>query len=205
MPLYKEWNPTLHSLAAIWHIAEPEDFFASQIKLPLPDIAHPKRRIEFLAGRFLLQYLHKDFPLHSIYKDEHDKPQLPGGSLHFSISHSFPFVACIIDAHHAVGIDIQCWHKSILQLQQKFLSQDEQAFCEHDAKKITLAWTSKEAAYKYQGLRGVDFIEHLPITFWKKNEALFDIKIKLKLTPLQQEVPITSFIFSDFALSVVSI
>jgi hypothetical protein len=77
MPLYKEWNPNLHSLAAIWHISEPEDFFAKSIGICGEQIAHAKRRIEFLAGRFLLQFLNKDFPLHAILRDEHDKPQFP--------------------------------------------------------------------------------------------------------------------------------
>jgi 4'-phosphopantetheinyl transferase len=201
MPLYKEWNPNLHSLAAIWHITESEDFFAKQVMVSGSHIQHPKRRIEFLAGRFLLRHLNKDFPLHSILADEHDKPQLPNHELHFSISHSYPYVACIISSESPVGIDIQCWHKSILALQRKFLSPIEQAFCQNDPQKITLAWTAKEAAYKYQGRRGVEFIEHLPITKWNENQEYTNIEINLNLYRLKPALSINSFIFNDFAFS----
>lgn len=201
MPLYKEWNPNLYSLAAIWHISEPEAFFAEKVSVSATHIAHSKRRIEFLAGRFLLQYLNKDFPLHAILRDEHDKPQLPDRKFHFSISHSFPYVACIISTHSAVGIDIQCWHKSILALQSKFLSEQEQLYCENESEKITLAWSIKEAAYKYQGLRGVEFIEHLPISKWEQKDDYFDIEIKLQLTDPAEQIGVTGLLFDDFALA----
>lgn len=204
MPLYKEWNPNLHSLAAIWHINEPEDFFSEQIQISGKHILHAKRRIEFLAGRFLLQFLNKDFPLHAILRDEQDKPQLPNQEFHFSISHSFPYVACILSTESSVGIDIQCWHKSILTLQHKFLSPTEQLYCANEPEKITLAWTAKEAAYKYQGRRGVEFIEHLPITDWQEMKDLFNITINLQLSNPIQAITLNSFIFNDFALSVAS-
>ncbi len=199
MPLYKEWNPDLHSLAAIWHITEPESFFADQLPVNGEHIVHPKRRIEHLAGRFLLQFLNKDFPLHAISPDEHDKPQVP--DFHFSISHSYPYVACIISTKSSVGIDIQCWHKNILALQHKFLAPAEQQFCGNDAQKITLAWSCKEAAYKFQGRRGVDFIEHLPIHSWQQNDSLFEIKINLQLSEPNLLLNTNAFIFPDFALA----
>ncbi len=202
MPLFKEWNPNLHSLAAIWHISEADDFFERQVSISGKHIAHPKRRIEFLAGRFLLQQLNKDFPVHAIFKDEYDKPQLPNQEFHFSISHSFPYVACVLSTQAAVGLDIQCWHKSIVALQTKFLSPSEQIYCANEPKKITLAWTAKEAAYKYQGRRGVEFIEHLPITDWQEKEDLFNITINLKLLSPIHPITLNSLIFNDFALSV---
>lgn len=202
MPLYKEWNPDGNSLAAIWQITETEDFFADKINISTAHIAHSKRRIEFLAGRFLLQYLQKDFPIHSILPDENDKPQLPDRQSHFSISHSFPYVACIISTQSPVGIDIQCWHQNILSLQHKFLSPQEQLISNNDPQKITLAWSSKEAAYKYQGLRGVDFMQHLPIVQWQEKAINFYIKIKLNLNGSNEALGINGFIFNDFALAV---
>jgi 4'-phosphopantetheinyl transferase EntD len=202
MPLYKEWNPDLHSLAAIWHITEEEVFFIDQLPVSGTHIIHQKRRIEFLAGRFLLQYLNKDFPLHAIIPDEHDKPQVPGQEFHFSISHSFPYVACVISTRTSVGIDIQCWHQSMLALQHKFLSVPEQEFCGNDPEKITLAWSAKEAAYKYQGRRGVDFIGHLPLLKWEGELAMFDIEINLQLLVPNYLLQLKGFIFKDFALAI---
>jgi phosphopantetheinyl transferase len=202
MPLLKEWKPNEHSLAAIWHICEPESFFMAQTQVTDANIQHNKRRIEFLAGRFLLQYLHKDFPIHEIYADEHDKPQIPNQTLQFSISHSFPYAACIISKRAAVGIDIQSWHKSIAALQYKFLTPQEQIFCGVDEQKITQAWTAKEAAYKYQGRRGVDFKEHLVIENWEEYEDYTDIKINFKLNSPAHCKTLNSLIFNDFALSI---
>lgn len=199
MPLFREWNPDLHSLAAIWQIGEPEAYFAGATGLDSA-IRHAKRRMEFLAGRFLLQYLKADFPLRSIAPDEHDKPQLPEGPYHFSLSHSYPYVAAVVSTRAAVGIDIQCWHDSILALQPKFLSATEQQFCNNDPKLITLAWSAKEAAYKYQGRRGVDFIGHLPITEWQLSEDLYNIVINLKMLTPSLPVGIKGFIFNEFAL-----
>lgn len=202
MPLYKEWNPDLHSLAAIWRITEPELFFAAQLPFAGDHIQHEKRRIEYLAGRFLLQYLNKDFPLHAIIPDENDKPQVSDGAFHFSISHSFPYVACVISTKGAVGIDIQCWHRSIQALQHKFLSPAEQEYCNNDPQKITVAWSAKEAAYKYQGKRGVDFIGHMPILNWSQKDTIINIKINLKLNKPNELLPVNSFIFKDFALAI---
>lgn len=202
MPLFKEWNPGLHSLAAVWHITEPESFFAAQVPLEANHIAHEKRRIEYLAGRFLLQYLDRDFPIHAILPDDQDKPQVPGSDHHFSISHSYPYVACVISSRNTVGIDIQCWHKSILALQHKFLSASEQTYCGNDPHRITAAWCGKEAAYKYQGRRGVDFIRHLPITKWVENGRSINIEIKLHFLDGAPTLSLNSFIFNEFSLCV---
>lgn len=201
MPLLKEWKPNAHSHAAIWHIMEPEDFFVEQLSISGTHIGNHKRRIEFLTGRFLLQQIDKDFPIQAILADEHDKPQIPNQTLQFSISHSFPYAACIISKQAAVGIDIQCWHKSMLALQNKFLSPQEQFFCHGDEQKITQAWTAKEAAYKYQGRRGVDFKKHLVIKNWTEQDGLTNIIINFKLNNPEHSKELNSLIFNDFAVS----
>ena len=162
MPLYKEWSPDDHSLAAIWHIEEEESFF--QIPTGVnPDIKHPRRRIEHLAGRYLLQHLKEDFPLFHIAADKHDKPRIPQNQYFFSISHSHPYVAALISDTEECGIDIQVWHKRMESIVHMFLSDDEQVICEGDAQLMTLAWSIKEAAYKWNGRRGADLIRDLTI------------------------------------------
>lgn len=203
MPLYKEWDSDPYSLAAIWKIEEPESFFRDATGLD-EQIRSDKRRIERLAGRFLLKFLEKEFPLHHILPDEHDKPRLPGNQYYFSISHSFPYVAAVLSPTHECGIDIQCWHPRMLTLQQKFLSASEQAIFSGDERLITIAWTAKEAIYKWNGKRGVDFIEHLPISSFKnikKNEFYSEIRFPGSQKP--SLIPLRSFIEADFAISYV--
>ena len=168
MPLFREWSPDAHSLAAIWHIEEPEDFFLAidsvRGAVDLRSIPHPRRRLEHLAGRYLLQHLQEDFPLHHILKDRHDKPRLPENRYFFSISHSHPYVAAVISDSRDCGIDIQVWHPRIGRISHKFLSPEESALCGEDPRMLTLAWCGKEAAYKWNGRRGADFIHDLPIS-----------------------------------------
>lgn len=174
MPLYQEWQPATHALAAIWHISEDEDFFSAATGLA-SFIRHPRKRLEHLCGRWLLRRLREDFPLHDIMPDEHDKPRLPENRFYFSISHSFPYVAAVISEQEECGIDVQVWKDTIGDVAHMFLSDEEMAQCSHpkseapgdsdvpDSRLLTLAWCAKEAAYKWNGRRGADFIADLPI------------------------------------------
>lgn len=202
MPLYKEWEIGDHGLAAIWKIEEPESYFYDRTGIS-PDIKHDKRRIEHLAGRFLLRYLKEDFPLHSIYKDEHDKPRLENNEFFFSISHSWPYVAAIIDPYMEAGIDIQSWHPNIDRIKNKFLSLQEQEMLNHDPKLITLSWSAKEAAYKWNGRRGVDFIAHLPISRLAYADNFINIEINSITKGVSAKISLKSFTDKDFSCAYV--
>jgi len=198
MPLIKEWNSDPYSLAAIWQIDEPESFFTEQTGLSI-DIKNEKRRMERLAGRFLLKYLEEDFPLHDIAPDPHDKPRVSNNQYFFSISHSWPYVAAIVSPYAEAGIDIQCWHPRMEQLQHKFLGTNEQEIVKDDTQLITLAWSAKEAAYKWQGRRGVEFIDHLPITNWYMEGGNYNITINLNLLNPDREISLQGFVNEYFA------
>ncbi|MBA3828712.1 MAG: 4'-phosphopantetheinyl transferase superfamily protein [Taibaiella sp.] len=202
MPLYKEWEYANDTLAAIWHITEPEAFFTEATGI-ISDIKNEKRRMERLAGRYLLQLLEEEFPLHHIHPDEHDKPRVHNDEFLFSISHSWPYVAVAVSRTEECGIDIQAWHKNIERIQHKFLSVEEQSIFGADTNRITMAWTAKEAAYKWNGRRAVEFIENLPVTFLSKKQDKYNITIYLNLTVPPIMLSIESFIEDDFACSYV--
>lgn len=160
--LYHQWAPTQHSLAAIWRIEEEEDFY-SKITGPASErIKHPRKRLEHLCGRFLLHHLRDDFPLLHIAPDLHDKPRLPDDQYFFSISHSYPYVAVVVSDREECGIDLQVWKDNIAEISHMYLSEEEQALFP-DGQLMTLAWTVKEAVYKWYGRRGNDFIRDMPI------------------------------------------
>lgn len=181
MPLIQEWSPIPNSLAAIWNIGEPESFFEAETGLDATHIRHPERRIEYLAGRFLLRQLRGDFPLHLIEKDSQGKPQVPGTKLFFSISHSYPYVMALISESQVVGVDIQTPHEHIDRLATKFLTPEEQALLQYQAELYLLAWTAKEATYKLQGYRGVDFKTHLIIQKFGQENSLCQTEIRCSL------------------------
>lgn len=196
MPLLKEWTKDTFDKYAIWKIEESESFFAEKTGLN-PQISSERKKLEHLAGRFLLKHLEPQFPLDLIQKDDHDKPRLPKNELRFSISHSFPYVAVTLSPHKECGIDIQIWHPRMLSLQKKFLSVEEQDFFANDPKLVTLAWCIKEAAYKWQGMRGVEFIEHMPIHSFDEltNEA------EINMILCNQKIKTSGIISENFAFS----
>lgn len=202
MPLFREWSSDAYSLAAIWKIEEPEEFFVQRTGIA-SDIKSDKRRIERLAGRFLLKYLKQDFPLLNIAPDEHDKPRVDNNHYYFSISHSWPYVAAVVSPYVEAGIDIQCWHPRMEMLQNKFLSKEEQQFFKNDSKLITLAWSAKEAAYKWQGRRGVEFIDHLPIRKFIENEYSYNFDLFLQLTAPKLQLDVQGIVRQDFACAYV--
>jgi hypothetical protein len=61
MPLFYQHNINDIAKLAVWHISEPEDFFLEKVQLQ-KTINHPHKRLQHLAGRYLLQLLHPDFP-----------------------------------------------------------------------------------------------------------------------------------------------
>lgn len=175
MPEFKKWS-SQQQATIIWHITEPDSFFIEQTALN-STINSQKRRLEFLAGRFLLQYLVPHFPLDKIAPDENDKPRLANNEWHFSISHSFPFVAVAVSKTQDCGIDLQTYRPNMLRLQHKFLSPKEQSLFMNDERLLTLAWCAKEAAYKWNGKRGVDFIEQLPIVSFHQEKCMMEIAV----------------------------
>jgi len=202
MPLYKEWEIGDHGMAAIWKVEEDEAFFAEQTGMT-SDMKNERRRIEHLAGRFLLKQLEADFPLQEISKDEHDKPRIENNAFFFSISHSWPYIAAVIDPYEEAGIDIQTWHPRIEHIQNKFLSAEEQELFQNDPKLLTLAWSAKEAVYKWNGKRGVDFIEHLPIEVFNNRAPDYNMTIYFKSKVMPRMVFIENIINTDFTCSYV--
>jgi 4'-phosphopantetheinyl transferase len=165
MSMYKSWTTHDDAIVGIWKIEEDELYFTTQLGIHFNHIHHPKRRLETLAGRFLLTQLQDNFPIHHIVYSISGKPVLEtNNNLHFSISHSFPYVAAMIHPSRSVGIDIQSWKPSIMHIKSKFLSETELKFIDDNIYNIHKVWCVKEAVYKYQGLRGVDFKLHMPIT-----------------------------------------
>lgn len=170
MPLFKHWQSGAFTQAAIWHITEPEAFFTAHTGLQSTKTS-PIKRLEHLAGRFLLQLLMPGFPLDRIRISATGKPYLEQEQVYFSISHSYPFAAASVNRKEATGLDVQTLQPKIIRLQHKFLSDEEQALCKNDIELITLAWAAKEAVFKQYGLGAVDFKAHMPLRSMEVKEG----------------------------------
>jgi len=64
-----------------------------------------------------------------------------------------------------------------------------------------MAWCAKEAAYKWQGKRGVEFNEHLEIKNFQNNATDFDMEVHLHLMSPSKLIMAKSFIDDGFACS----
>lgn len=161
MPLIDQIIQTNYHLA-IWEIEEDEAYFSNATGLS-STIKSDKRRMEYLAGRYLLHTLLPELDLHSIKISEIGKPYFDNSCIHFSISHSYPFVAVIVHKNASVGIDIQVFREKILNLRTKFLHSEEENLLPIDIPNSTLLWNAKEALFKWKGTGGQDFSEQLRI------------------------------------------
>lgn len=168
MPLVYQHTINSNTRLGLWHIEEPEEFFLAKVPLKR-DVSHPHKRLQHLAGRYLLPTLFEDFPLEEILIADTRKPFLPDEQYHFSISHCGNYAAAIASAQQRVGIDIEQPTEKIFRIIHKFLNEDEKQLLNEPMSSsqllqtATLLWSAKEAMFKWYGDGGVDFKQHLLI------------------------------------------
>lgn len=115
----------------------------------------------------MLQHLFPDFPYELMVIADTRKPYLSNEAYHFSISHCNDYAAAIVSSTHRVGVDIELVKPQISAIRTKFLSEEEWTKIRRgfqgmeEELMLTMAWSSKEAMYKWYGYGGVDFKKHM--------------------------------------------
>lgn len=191
MPIFFQQNIDHSTKLAIWKIEEAETFFLAQVTLQR-EITHPRKRLQHLAGRYLLKHLYPDFPVELICIADTRKPFLEDEAYHFSISHCGDYAAVIVSSINRVGVDIEVVSEKIERIKHKFISQEEwltatekieqQTFSDMGESKLqrenymlTLLWSCKEAVFKWYGWGAIDFREHIKIQrMFQANENSFE-------------------------------
>jgi phosphopantetheinyl transferase len=171
MPVFFQQQINESTRLGIWKIEETEEFFKGNVPQHR-DVTHPHKRLQHLAGRFLLQFLFPDFPYDLIRIADTRKPFLPGDQYHFSISHCGDYAAAIVSKSNRVGVDVEIPVDTIHRIQNKFLSERESQLFRlptPDSRLPTLLWSSKEAVFKWYGEGKVDFRQHIQLI--KQNEG----------------------------------
>lgn len=175
MPIFFQQNIDDTTSLAVWKIEEEEDFFLRHA-IPQRQVHHPHKKLQHLAGRYLLKWLRKDFPLDLIRIADTRKPFLQDEAYHFSISHCSDLAAVIVSSRKRVGVDIELVSEKTERIRHKFLSGEEERVLEEvysilssnsgirkDTAALTLAWSCKEAVFKWYGWGKVDFRKHMVI------------------------------------------
>jgi 4'-phosphopantetheinyl transferase EntD len=167
MPLFYQHNINESTKLAIWHITEDEDFFLLRVPLKR-DVSHAQKRLQHLAGRYLLTELFPDFPLEEIMIADTRKPYLEYEQFHFSISHFGQYAAAIVSSTSRVGVDVEKTSPAIEKIRNKFLSPHESEIAfegieksGHRLRQLTLLWSAKESIFKWYSLGKVNFKEHI--------------------------------------------
>ena len=192
MPLFYQHTVNQNTKLAIWRIEEPEKFFLQKVPSP-SSITNPHKRLQHLAGRWLLQFLFPEFPYDEIVIADTKKPYLPDEQYHFSISHCANYAAAIASKDKRVGIDVEVPTEKVEKIKYKFLNEEELSGVRYqlsamsdgqlstsnpklqtsNLKLLTLLWCAKEAVFKWWSYGGVDFREHICLTTFDGSESGF--------------------------------
>ncbi len=151
---------------ALWQISETEAAFAKMLDgaeaMPT-GLTHPTKRLEWLAGRVLLKavFAHLNVPYTGITKNEHGKPSAIGNTFHVSLSHSFPFVAALVDENGPAGIDLEQPKTKLFRVAHRIFHPDELRDAGNDLIKHCVYWCAKEALVKIHGKKDLIFASNL--------------------------------------------
>lgn len=190
MPLFYTHDINGDAKLAVWHITEGEDYFLKKVA-PQREVTHPHKRIQHLAGRYLLKILNPAFPVEAIELDGR-RPFLPDNSWHFSISHCEDYAAAIVSRARRVGIDVELISDRMKKLEPKFLNTEEQKLVRTNeagnlAAALTGAWSTKESLFKWYARGQVDFRQDMLIKEFKLSgekgqiRSLFCKEVNLEL------------------------
>ena len=193
MPVFFQQQINETTRLGVWKIEETEDFFKKNVPVHR-DVTHPHKRLQHLAGRFLLQYLFPDFHYELIQIADTKKPYLAGEQYHFSISHCNDYAAAIVSRGRRVGIDVEMTTAKIITIKDKYLNKQEQKIFIPDVelpdfRLLTLLWAAKESVFKWYGKGNVDFKKNIKLSgrneeketidcFFLKNDAELIIRYR---------------------------
>ena len=208
MPLQHIMHINPYGVLGVWQLTEPESYFTPHLDLLVKDSAnlesihHEKRRIEWLAGRWLVMQLasHISLPFSGIWTDKFNKPHLIAENASISISHAAPYVVAILNTEKLCGIDIEKIRDKLIPLSAKFLNEDELASAEGDLSKLAIMWGAKEALYKLHGRKSLIFKTNLAIDKFMLDNNLSSFKGHLKIDNAHEVYKMKAGKFKDYVL-----
>lgn len=170
MPLILKKHIKPEGVLGVWRIEEDISYFIKEMVLDKDEETFVerqkgKRKIEWLASRYLLHLLSERSMRGKLVKDEYGKPHLEGSSYQISLSHSRDMVA-VIASPKKVGIDIQTHVEKISRIAHKFSNTEELKHISSNdyIESLHVIWGAKESMYKAYGRKGVDFKKHMSVS-----------------------------------------
>jgi 4'-phosphopantetheinyl transferase EntD len=203
MPLEKI-ETTENRAWALWKLEEDESDLTGQL-MPyhtLSDtITNSQKRLESLAGRLLVKELLKSWALsfQGITKDGFGKPFPVGYDFELSLSHSYPYVAALIDKHKPVGIDLEQPKTKLLKIASRILDAGEINDAGDDVVKHCIYWCAKETLIKVHGRKDLFFIKNLKISPFERSEK-GSIIGRIIVNSMESTIPLCYTVMDNFVL-----
>jgi 4'-phosphopantetheinyl transferase len=189
---------------ALWRITEDEKSLAQQIdahEQVSDTVTNPQKRLEWLAGRVatkaVMKSLQRNFQ--GITKDEFGKPYLTGYDLQLSLSHSFPYVAVLVDEKGSVGIDLEQPKEKLLRIASRVHHENELMDLGTDIVKHCIYWCAKESLIKLHGRKDLIFAENMFIEPFQRDEE-GDITGKIIIGGTETLIPLHYIVYTNFVL-----
>ncbi|MGC3948527.1 MAG: 4'-phosphopantetheinyl transferase superfamily protein [Chryseolinea sp.] len=189
---------------ALWRVREDEESLRQKLQSveQFPEnIAHASKRVEWLAGRVLLTTLFDalSIPFQGITKNDFGKPFPTGSDHHLSISHSFPFVAALVDKKGPAGIDLEQPKVKLFRVAHRIFHREELKDAGNDLIKHCVYWCAKETLVKIYGKKDLTFAEHLLIDAFQLAEE-GDIRGRIIAGGTESVIPLHYEVYPGFVL-----
>ncbi|WP_129718370.1 4'-phosphopantetheinyl transferase superfamily protein [Pedobacter sp. SYP-B3415] len=197
MPIVYQQEIDAQTAIALWKIEETASELLSSLQLKpheletVNSLGNSKRLIHWLSTRVLLRKMLNTEEYIDCRMDEHGKPFLVNFDYHISLSHSYDYAAVMIGKDRKVGIDIELIKQKIVLIRKKFLNEHELMHLQVDTDVDALyaCWCAKEAVYKWNGIKGLEFRKDMHISpFEAADSGKLDIAVDLQQGRRELEV-----------------
>ena len=156
---------------AVWKIEEPLSTLAEYVQWDLSEldewrlIHHPKKQVEWLAGRAALKAVLLSWGVSSfgLFKDDKGKPHLTNSDWHISLANAYPYGVAVMHRHCPVGIDIERPSEKLWRIRHKFLNAQELIAAQDDLVSLCIYWCIKEGLYKLYGRKQLSLKQHIAV------------------------------------------
>ncbi|ELR68576.1 Siderophore (Surfactin) biosynthesis regulatory protein [Fulvivirga imtechensis AK7] len=170
MPLTKIEQISDSRYLAIWHMEESAEELREKLHPRSSDTdllrsyRSDKKILEWYCGRLCLKSLceHIGIRYEGLRKNTTGKPFLRHSEAEISLSHSYPYVAAILDLNKDVGIDLEQPKQKLQKVAHKFLNTQELHFTNDDITLLCIHWCAKETLYKIVDQK-ISFKNHMAI------------------------------------------
>jgi phosphopantetheinyl transferase len=185
MPLHSKKVLDPQTSICLWKLEEDEDYFFKHLNLFQEEIEEVnllshRKRLEWLASRYLLHILIGSEDRSPCLKDEFGKPYLSNSTHYISLSHSRDYIAVIM-SDVPCGVDIQYLVPKIARIARRFMSAQEISQLNRNRviEQMHVYWGAKESIFKAYGRKSVDFKKHIFVhqfEFFDQFEFFADFK-----------------------------